>query len=200
MCWNASVSLNTFIFGLVCASIAVIFGNYDKAFLLIPLSLSLIQLLEYFAWNNINNKKIINILSYIGLFIIFIQVFLLNYLFTNGKIRIILLTIMFSLLLLFLIIEFKNVKFTMEKGKNDHLIWYWLDVPIIWIFITIMFYLIPLYFSKYIYGFYFVLISIIISLYFYFKYKTWGTMWCYMSNLIWVYILLNTLIYKIKYV
>lgn len=200
MCWNASVSLNTFIFGLVCAIIAAVFGNYNKVFLLIPLSFSLIQLLEYFAWNNINNEKIIKILSYIGLFIIFTQVFLLNYLLTNGKFRIILLTIMFSLILLFLITDFKNVNFTIKKGKNGHLIWYWLDVSIIWIFITIMFYLIPLYYSKYIYGFYFTLISIIISLYFYFKYKTWGTMWCYMSNIIWVYILLKTLIYKIKYV
>ena len=176
MCWNASVSLNTFIFALVCAIIAAVFGNYNKLFLLMPLSFSLMQLLEYFAWNNINNEKIIKILSYIGLFIIFTQVFLLNYLLTNGKFRIILLTIMFSLILLFLITDFKNVNFTMKKGKNGHLIWYWLDVPIFWIFITILFYLIPVYFSKYIYGFYFGLISIIISLYFYFKYKTWGTM------------------------
>ena len=198
MCWNASVSLNTFIFGLVCAIIASIFGNYNNIFLLIPLSLSLMQLLEYFAWNNINNKKVIKFLSYIGLFIIFLQVFLLNYLLTNGKFRIILFTIMFSLILLFFIIDFKNVNFTMKKGENGHLIWYWLDVPIFWIIITIIFYLIPLYYSKYIYGFYFTLISIIISLYFYFKYKTWGSMWCYMSNIVWVYILIKTLIYKIK--
>jgi len=200
MCWNATVSLNTFIFGITCAIIASVFGKYDKLFLLIPLSFSSIQLLEYFAWNNINNKRIIKILSYIGLFIIIIQVFLLNVLLTNGKTRIILLTSMFLLLLLFLIIEFKNINFTMKKGKNGHLIWYWLDVPIIWIFITIMYYLIPLYFSKYKIGFIFTLITIIISLYYYFKFKTWGTMWCYMSNLIWVYILLNTLLFKIKYV
>lgn len=84
--------------------------------------------------------------------------------------------------------EFKNVNFSMKKGQNGHLIWYWLDIPIIWIFITFAFYLIPLYYSIYRISFYYAFISIIISLHFYFKYKTWGTMWCYMCNIIWIYI------------
>ena len=193
MCWNASVSLNTFIFGLVCALYIGLFTKYDKKLLLIALSISLMQLLEYFAWTNINNKKIINILSYIGLFIIFLQVFLLNLILTSGKIRVKLLSIMFFIILLYFLIEFKNVNFTMKPGKNGHLIWYWLDIPFIWIFITIIFYIIPFYYSPYRVGFYYSIISIIVSLYFYLKYKTWGTTWCYMSNIIWVYIIFKVL-------
>lgn len=188
MCWNAEVSLKTFLFGVACALYLGLFTDYNKQYLLIVLSFSSMQLLEYFAWSNINNKKIINILSYIGLFIIFLQVFLINYILTSGTFRIKMLSIMILLIILFLIIEFKNVNFSMKKGQNGHLIWYWLDIPIIWIFITFAFYLIPLYYSIYRISFYYAFISIIISLHFYFKYKTWGTMWCYMSNIIWIYI------------
>jgi hypothetical protein len=84
----------------------------------------------------------------------------------------------------------------MEKGENGHLIWYWLDLPLIWILIAISFYLIPLYVirNKSLLAFIFVSLILIISFYYYYKYKTWGTMWCYFSNLIWLYLLIYVII------
>ena len=35
----------------------------------------------------------------------------------------------------------------MYKGENGHLVWEWLDIPVIWIIIGISFYIIPLYIS-----------------------------------------------------
>ena len=86
----------------------------------------------------------------------------------------------------------------MKRGENKHLIWYWLDLSIYWIIIGLLFYLIPAYFNKYNNKFLFVfaLITLIISLYFYYKYKTWGTMWCYISNILWIIFLLYLLIKK----
>jgi len=189
MCYNASVSLNTFIFGLGVAILAYytkIIPNYG---ILILLSFSAIQLLEYFTWTYYNNSKINKFLSIIGLFIIFIQVFLLNYYYPDPKTSKFLLLLMFIFILLFLIIELRNVNFSMKRGKNKHLIWYWLDLPIIWIIIGLSFYLIPIFLTKNLLMIICTVIILGFSLYFYWKYKTWGTMWCYFSNLLWVYIL-----------
>ncbi len=195
MCYNATVSLNTFIFGVSVAILA----HYTKIIpyygILILLSITSMQLLEYFAWTYYDNPLINKILSLIGLFIIFIQVLLLNYYYPDPKTSKILLSFMFIFILLFLIFEFRNVNFSMKKGKNKHLIWYWLDLPIIWIIIGITFYLIPVFLTKNLSIIISTIVILSISLYFYWRYKTWGTMWCYFSNFLWIFILFK-IIYK----
>ena len=82
MCWNAEISLNTFLFG--CMTILFIYytNTYTRyksllfdnlwyyIFLFVIISM---QLLEYFIWKKIHNKSINQLLSKIGLFIIFLQ-------------------------------------------------------------------------------------------------------------------------------
>lgn len=152
--------------------------------ILIVLSFSLIQLLEYFIWININNEKINKLLSQIGLFIIGFQLFLLSYFNENKYI----LYVYLYFVLLFILLELKNVKFKTDVGENGHLRWLWLDLPLIWLIIFISFYLITNTQTKF--RFLFVIISLIISLYYYYKYKTWGTMWCYFSNILWIYLII----------
>ena len=195
MCYNATVSLNTFIFGVSVAILAHYTEIIPYYGILILLSITSMQLLEYFAWTYYDNPLINKILSLIGLFIIFIQVLLLNYYYPDPKTSKILLSFMFVFILLFLIFEFRNVNFSMKKGKNKHLIWYWLDLPIIWIIIGITFYLIPVFLTKKLLLIISTIVILSFSLYFYWKYKTWGTMWCYFSNLLWIFILFK-IIYK----
>ena len=194
MCYNAEVSLNTFIFGCVSALLLLISGYKTYHILIIILSFTSIQFLEYLTWKNINNKKINRYLSIFGLIIIIIQILLINYFLPIKKYRNILLTILIIGIILFIIFELKNVNFKMEKGENGHLIWYWLDLPIIWVYLGILAYLIPTYFSNNINMFIYVYISVIISLYFYYKYKTWGSMWCYLSNILWIYLIIRYII------
>ena len=73
MCWNAEISLNTFIFGCISAIIVYLLGVVNINIIIILLSFTSMQLLEYFIWQNIDNIKINEILSKIGLFIIGIQ-------------------------------------------------------------------------------------------------------------------------------
>ncbi len=196
MCYNPTVSLNTFLFGLGVACLAYytkIIPNYS---IIILLSFSAMQLLEFFAWTYYNNKKINRILSIIGMIIIITQVILLNYYLPDKKIRNILLFLIFIFLLLFIIIDLKNVNFSMKRGENKHLIWYWLDLPLIWIIIGLSFYLIPVYLYGNLLTILFMITILVISLYFYWKYKTWGTMWCYFSNLLWLYVLFMIIIKK----
>ena len=73
MCWNETVSLNTFIFSLFGISFAY-FNNVINSYLFVHLlSFNSMQLLEYFTWKHLNNKKINRLLSMLGLFLIFIQ-------------------------------------------------------------------------------------------------------------------------------
>jgi hypothetical protein len=193
MCYNSSISLNTFIFGLI--ALIIIYINNNKIIrpqaLIIIFSLTLMQLLEYYAWIHINDAEIIRILSILGLGLIGIQIILINYFLLNGKIRLISFIFMLIFFILFAIFQFPKINFNMEKGENGHLIWYWLDLPLFWIIIALCFYIYPLYIirNKSFLLFISVCLILIISLYYYYKYKTWGTMWCYFSNIIWLYLL-----------
>jgi hypothetical protein len=197
MCWNAEVSLNTFIFGIVSAIIVLILNKLKYHLVLILLSFTSIQLLEYFAWKNLNNKKVIRILSIIGIQIIFIQLLLLNYyLPPTQKQKIILTSAVVITYILFLLFQFPYVKLDMEKSKiNKHLIWHWLDLPLFWLVIGFLFYLIPCYLTNNIYVFTFGILTLTFSLYNYYKYKTWGSMWCYISNSLWIFAIIISILY-----
>jgi len=200
MCWNPEVSLSTFIFGVICGIIAYTSEVISIGTILILLAVTSMQLVEYFAWIYINNKKIIKILSFIGLHIIFLQILLINWFLPNKKNSRILLLFLIFFYILFLIIQFRHIQFNMTKGKNGHFIWHFLDLPVIWIIIGLSFYLIPSYLSNtnnHIF-FYILLITILISLYYYYKDKTWGSMWCHFSNILWILVIINIIMVKLK--
>ena len=200
MCWSAKVSLNTFIYGFISAIIVYALNVIPLYVIIILLSFTSMQLLEYFAWTYMDNKKINKILSYIGLLLIIIQIFLINYLSPNKQNSNILLRALFIILVFFMIFQFKNITFKMTVAENGHLLWHWLDLPILWIIIGISLYLIPSYLTKtknYL-PFYFMLITVIISLYYYYKYKTWGTLWCYFSNIAWIFLIIKSVLSKLN--
>ena len=189
MCWNAEVSLNTFIFGMISMIIVIIFNKISYKIILFTLTLSLIQLLEYYTWKNIDNIDIIYNLSIIGYLIISIQLIILNYGFLNNKDKLVALIILLILLIYIFIYNYQNNKFNMEIGENKHLIWNWIDIPIPILIIIMVFYIYPAFTYNYI-SFVTMLIILLPSLYYYYKYKTWGTMWCYYSNIIWIILIL----------
>ena len=200
MCWSAKVSLNTFIYGFISAIIVYALNVIPLYVIIILMSFTSMQLLEYFAWTYMDNKKINEILSYIGLLLIIIQIFLINYLSPNKQNSNILLRALFIILVFFMIFQFKNITFKMTVAENGHLLWHWLDLPILWIIIGISLYLIPSYLTKtknYL-PFYFMLITVIISLYYYYKYKTWGTLWCYFSNIAWIFLIIKSVLSKLN--
>jgi hypothetical protein len=196
MCWNAKVSLNTFIYGTIAAIIVLILGQNNILAILAVYTISLIQLMEYFAWNNIDNPRNLKIISKIGLLIIGLQVLLINFIYLEGFELNIMITLLICLLIIVYLYNETNDKFYMEIGRNGHLIWHWLDLPIILVF-GLLFWLYGPYKNYDKKGinisFIYILITVIISLYFYYRYKTWGSMWCYFGNIIWIYIICNSI-------
>jgi len=196
MCWNAEVSLNTFIFGVISAIIVLLLDQNHLPMVILLLSITFMQLVEYFAWRNINNKEAIKLISLSGMCLILLQIIIINIIYLQGNERIIILILILLLSLVVLVYDINNNKLSMEKAVNGHLTWEWANVPIPILIMVFIFYL---------YGglkkrdlsFIFVSILLIISLYSYYKYKTWGSMWCYFLNILWVFLIAKLLLNKI---
>jgi len=198
MCYNAEISLNTFIYGTIALIITLILNKLPITEIIIVFTISLIQLMEYFAWTNINNSINLYYISHFGLFIIFIQVFLITYShFKNEKKQIMLLLLFLTSIYIYYNTAINN-KFNMEKGKNGHLIWWWLDIVYpLNILLLLIFYMYPYYETKSYITLILVIISVGISLYYNMKYKTWGSMWCYIGNLFWIALIIKSIYFYI---
>jgi hypothetical protein len=185
MCWNAEISLKTFIVGTIAAIICLYLNAIPKSLIFITWSFTLIQLLEYFAWTYIGDSQKIYYLSVIGLLLILVQLFMLCYYANNYQHE--LLISLFAYVILFCIFCLPETKFNMKKGKNGHLEWEWLNFPPVFIFFGLLLYCIPIAINKNYIGLAFTVSTMIISLYHYYKYNAWATMWCYFSNIIWFF-------------
>jgi len=198
MCWNAEVSLKTFMYGLCSALICTYLGTIPMVIIYLIMSFTSMQLLEYFAWSYLDNKKVITYLSIIGVILIFLQLFLISYTIKNPTYRKYMLTLLLGYIILYCIFVLPTARFNMKKGVNGHLVWEWLDWSKLFIMGVLFFYIIPFVLDKSILAVIFTIVSVSYSLYNYYEYNTWGTMWCYFSNVLWVY-LLGISVYKYYY-
>ena len=196
MCWNETVSLNTFLFSLFGINFAYfnnVINGYEYLFYYSFISM---QLLEYFAWKYLNNKKINRLLSQLGMFLIIIQpiLFILipNNLEFNIKASLITLYILFFVMYLVFYGVFRNIDFSMVRASNGHLAWNWLsNAPysnLIWVsFLLVVLLLIKKYFLFAMY-----LITFLAIYYTYYKSKTWGSLWCWIANMMAIFLIVRT--------
>ena len=190
MCWNQKISLNTFLLSLFGISFAYFNHVINFYEYLLFLSFISMQLLEYFAWGNLNNKKMNILLSKIGLFLIFLQpiFFTLSYNMDN-KIK----TWIIALYLVFIIfcVLYFPIDFSMNKAPNGHLAWNWLNFHPIIIFIWLAYsYGLFLYKKQY-FEFSMYLIIFLAIYYTYYKTNTWGSLWCWLANLLAVQLIIK---------
>jgi len=183
MCWNRRVSLNTFLFSLFGVNFAYFNAIINPYSYLYFLSFISIQLVEYFAWGNLNNKKTIRTLSQIGLFLISIQPVLfiasINNVKKSIKLKVIAMYIVFLLVCLFSF----AIDFSMEKASNGHLAWNWLSFPpyVVLLWVVFKFGLL-LYANDYL-NFALMILFFLAIYYTYYKTNTWGSLWCWIANL-----------------
>ena len=180
----------------------MLINTIDYKYLLLPLTVSSMQLVEYFAWKNINNKEAIAIISLMGMSLILLQIVIINITVLHGKELIIILILILLASLVILTYVINNNKLRMEKGVNGHLMWHWADIPIPLLIFILSFYFYASFRNNGKFRLIIILafILLLISIYSYYRYKTWGSMWCYYSNYGWIffigYSLLN--LYKRK--
>jgi hypothetical protein len=150
------------------------------------------QLIEYFTWKHLHNKKINRLLSQLGMLLVFIQplffILIPNNVKFNIKATLITLYVIFLVFLGYLI----KYDYSMVKAPNGHLAWNWLNVPVFYIFIWLTFLLvILLYAKKYILFAIHALIFLAIY-YTYYKTNTWGSLWCWIANGLAVLLIIRT--------
>lgn len=186
MCWNAKVSLNTYIFSTF-TSLLCYYNNLTnlKSFLFYQ-SFIIMQLIEYFIWSKTFDNTLLSFSAFI--ITVFFQPLLSILRIQNEKyIPYIPNLIIFYLLFLFISFTFiypiNKLDFSTTPAKNGHLAWNWLSFHFPFILIWFMFFVSSLVLNnEYIaYAFTFTIFSVSYTLYN--KTKTFGSLFCWVANL-----------------
>ena len=187
MCWNASVSLNTYIFGLFASSFAYYNGATDLLGFLLFQSFIIMQLIEYFIWSKTFSNRL---LSQIALFAILCQP-VLNILKIQKMPKLIpyllVAYFIFIIIVYTIITPLNTLDFSSVPSKNGHLAWKWFTwniyIIVIWFaFLSARWVIDEMYLILV-----FVSIALIISIILYKETQTWGSMWCWLANAISIY-------------
>jgi hypothetical protein len=199
MCWNAPVSLTSFLIGISIISI-LFYLDYDIKYIIIAISFIFMQLVEFFIWIYIKNKRISYYLSLLTFIIIFLQPILILYFINDYKYLIIyyviiqLFIFLFSLFFLNLTFNFKPI-----VASNNHLYWNWTSNSFYFLsfgLIYLLFFLGAIYLTGHKIIFLIAIITYIYSVYNYTKYKTVSSMWCWFAIILIIYMLFDAIYSK----
>jgi hypothetical protein len=213
MCWNADISINTFVF----ACFALVFIYFTNTFTkyklkefenplvyLYFLLIAIMQLLEFFIWRNLKNKSVNTLVSKIASFVVILQPLTIMLMIPNLNIKYYLLTIYAIFIMVYLAYKtlYNPIHFYSHVAKNNHLTWEWVNLSgyeYIFYFGYVLLYLLALLFIDNFVVSFFVILMLVVSFIFHFKYNTFGSMWCWLTNLILIYFLMQILIIKPYY-
>jgi hypothetical protein len=204
MCWNASVSLNTFLFSSFIL-VLIIYNNYFTQYKIQELnniwvylflaSFIFIQLIEFFIWKNINNQFYNNIFSISGTLLLIVQPIISIMILSNIKLRNLLLLFYLLLAIPYCIYKFFTNNIHCIISESGHLRWKFFDTtPLIWI-VWLFFFLFSFIYEKKYFGLSFGLITLFISFINYKNDHTMWSMWCWSINSIMIYYAFYLLIY-----
>jgi hypothetical protein len=199
MCWNETVSLNTYIVGLFTMCFVLynqMYTDYkiDKGYyyvLFLNVFITM-QLIEYFLWKAIKNHDTVSnaLYSKLGLLLIFMQPLASIMLITSNTIRHVLGAAYCLATALFILLKnmYNPFIFKTFVGENKHLAWKWLENKGAWQ-IYVFFWFFCLSASAYterasplVY-----IISVASFILYYRAYKndlTFGTLWCHIINVV----------------
>jgi len=173
MCWNATVSLQTFLFSLLPLVLCYYFKLIPFPVYIFFQTFISMQLVEYFLWSYLDTPWN-TFFSKIG-FIVISLLPVTTILFS--EIHFIL---VFYLCFLLYVLTYP-IKFHTSIAKNKHLSWDWLRLPDPIIFLWTAFFLLPLFYTMPMF-FILAVITFLISFFTYYYTNTYGSMWCWIAN------------------
>ena len=185
MCWNATISLQTFLFSTIPLVLCLYYNLIDIKMYLIYQTFFSIQLIEYFLWTFLNNKNWNRIFSIFGFILIILLVFFSIYACQNKYSNYVQ-----GLYLLFIIyiVSVIPIRFHTSIAPNKHLLWEWLKLPLPIIIIWTLFFMYSSVYSIYSGNYKDIMIVLFTALiylftfYAYYSSNTFGTMWCWIAN------------------
>lgn len=187
MCWSANVSLNTYIFGLFACIFSYMNNRIKLPNIFFYQSFMIMQLIEYFVWKKQFSNKLLSQIAYI---LIFSQPIFGILLIENVKLKnISLICYLIFLIILFIVNPWNSIEFKMEKASNGHLSWKWLKLSIPILIIWLIFLSLNTIIKKDYLSLLFFNISAVISYVLFYKTLTWGSLWCWISNFLALYLI-----------
>jgi hypothetical protein len=215
MCWNATISLNTFLFSTATLAFVAYNNAYTKYKLtefvdnpwlyLAFMSFISIQLVEYFLWRSIESRdaNMNNIVSIIGSLIIASQPIAVSMLITNKTLQPIVTSTCAVIFAFHFFLKYPGQldKFTTVISQSTgSLQWKWntqnrsfIDIILIMgyfaVFVITAFY-VPTYLAV------IAAVTLTLSWWIYgsFERMVWGSKWCWSSNLIMLYLLVRIMV------
>ena len=208
MCWNPTVSIGTFVF--TCVTLVFIYVTNTFTPYKIPLlnhpfayvfifAVACIQLVEFFLWNNLDHFARNTFFSKIAAWLIIVQQVSLMMMIPTSAIRsnMLLVYALYMLVYSFYRTQYNPIKFHTHVGANGHLSWEWMNYKgyeNIWLVVGLLFYIVPVLLIRNVTLIALVIPMLLASLFFYFKYDTFGSMWCWWSNLLFVYFIIHIIV------
>jgi len=213
MCWNADISINTFLFTCLALLFIFITNTYTKyksrtfdnpLVYVFLLNVAGVQLAEFFLWRNLKNKSLNETFSRVIANLIAIQPATLMLMIPNVSLRYSILAAYAAYLTFY--IQYKRmyspIDFSTTLSKSGHLSWEWIKYrgyENIFFLFMIAFYLASLLLIDNFVILMFGVMSIIVSFYFYYKSEIFGSMWCWVANLFMLYFIVDILMIKPYY-
>lgn len=208
MCWNAEVSLNTFLFSSFILCLIMYNNTYTQYKIkdvdniwvyLFFVSIILMQFIEFLIWRNIKSPMYNQIFTTLANILLLVQPIATNMLITNKFVQQTLLLIYLIFMIPFSIYKFATTKIYSSVSSLGHLQWNMILnnsvqdnlIAVLWLF----FFLFPLFYQRYTFGFLFGVLTLLIMLYNYSKDKTASSMWCWIVNSIMIYYAIYLLLY-----
>ena len=209
MCWNKDISLNTFLFSSFVLCL-IIYNNAYTRYKIDDLnnvyryiflsSFILMQLIEYFIWININNPLYNSIFTALATLLIILQPIVSTMLISNKIVKKRLLQgyLLFIVPLSVYNFDIKNVNSSVSN--LNHLRWntmfsynYFYDIIVvmIWLF----FFLFPLFYERFTFALIFGLLTLMLTIYNFYKDNTIASMWCWIVNTVMIYYAAYLLLY-----
>lgn len=214
MCWNQSVSITTFVFGIFVLMIVFINNKYNSykidfftnhyAYFFV-FSVIFMQFVEFLLWRNIKNTIINRRVTKLVLLTLVIQPLASVLLITDITLRNYLLLIYSIPALIYFIYTISTKHIYTTISKSGHLVWNFTNITgILYTIIKLsyLFFLIfPLVYNKYYLALVFLFLFVILKIYY--NDGSASSLWCFYINIVMLYFLLGvlfmlpyTLIYK----
>jgi hypothetical protein len=184
MCWNAEISLKTFFIGIIGIVIGLHYGmSLPVAFFC--LSISLMQLIEYFVWSYYDNKAINYYASLAASFLLWIQPIASILTLRSVSTKQSMLVAYIGLSIIGQMLQ-DTKEYSMTRASNGHLSWNWMSEQNLLSVSSLVVYMIFL-FTPILLNAHYDLAAIAaatlgLSIYSYWRENTWGSMWCWIVN------------------
>jgi len=194
MCWNATVSINTFLLSTFAVLLAAVNKVYPWRVLAFIMSIAAVQFLEFIIWSYYDNKRVNKYASMMVFFVIALQPLAAAWMLYDQDRRLmnqlmIAYVVIFMAGLMFIVTRsrdpFKNMK--SDRGRNGHLVWHWMakgNLHLYMLMTYMVFFFTSIWLSGVHWLFWVTLATLAMSLYYFWRFDTWGTMWCWTSNVI----------------